>query len=84
MNKALQDMAKLLPRDSGTDGANDNSATNSRAVGIDGSGSGSVSGRTGDQINSKASTVEMAIEYIKSLQKELMEMKSALEERRPQ
>jgi Helix-loop-helix DNA-binding domain len=84
MNKALQDMAKLLPRDSGTDGANDNSATNSRAVGINGSGSGSVSGRTGDQINSKASTVEMAIEYIKSLQKELMEMKSALEERRPQ
>jgi hypothetical protein len=82
MNKALQEMAKLLPRDSCTDGANDNNATNSRAVGIN--SSGSVSGRAGDQMNSKASTVEMAIEYIKSLQKGLMEMKSALEERRPQ
>lgn len=82
MNKALQEMAMLLPRDSCTDGANDNSATNSRAVEIN--SSGSVSGRAGDQMNSKASTVEMAIEYIKSLQKELMEMKSALEEKRPQ
>jgi hypothetical protein len=38
----------------------------------------------GSQTNSIASTIEMATEYIKSLQKELAEMKSRVVELRPQ
>ncbi len=36
-------------------------------------------GTAAQQSNSKASTVELAIEYIKSLQKELKEVKGRLE-----
>ena len=38
-----------------------------------------ISGTAAQQSNSKASTVELAIEYIKSLQKELGEVKEKLE-----
>ena len=38
-----------------------------------------TSGTAAQQSNSKASTVELAIEYIKSLQKELGEVKGKLE-----
>ena len=38
-----------------------------------------TSGTAAQQSNSKASTVELAIEYIKSLQKELGEVKEKLE-----
>ena len=38
-----------------------------------------MSGTPAQQSNSKASTVELAIEYIKSLQKELSETKEKLE-----
>ena len=38
-----------------------------------------TSGTAAQQSNSKASTVELAIEYIKSLQQELVEVKGRLE-----
>lgn len=38
-----------------------------------------LTGTAAQQSNSKASTVEMAIEYIKSLQGELQDVKSRLE-----
>ena len=38
-----------------------------------------MNGTAAQQSNSKASTVELAIEYIKSLQKELGEVKGKLE-----
>lgn len=68
INSALTEMAALLPRKSGTE-------TTPSADDID---EGSCSGKKGDKesksaqsSNSKASTVEHAIEYIKQLQKEV-------------
>ena len=46
-----------------------------------GGGDGSImTGTAAQQSNSKASTVEMAIEYIKSLQTELKDVKGRLED----
>lgn len=57
------------------------------AMGGTGSGAGEgtaqnlmMSGSAAQQSNSKASTVELAIEYIKSLQNELRDVKCKLEE----
>ena len=79
INNALQEIASLLPCPM----PNGNGAN-----GREGSGSGGDSGTVGSnlltgtaaqQSNSKASTVEMAIEYIRSLQTELKEVKGKLE-----
>lgn len=63
INQALQEIASLLPVSAGRDGA----------------GSGGEGGQGGQPSNSKASTVEMAIEYIKTLQRDLSETKGRLE-----
>jgi len=74
INNALQEIASLLPVSS--------TAGNS---GREGSGSGSggdggmTTGTAAQQSNSKASTVEMAIDYIKALQKELADTKGRLD-----
>ncbi|KAI9875582.1 MAG: hypothetical protein M1830_008321 [Pleopsidium flavum] len=74
INNALQEIASLLPASP--------TAGNS---GREGSGSGSggdggiTTGTAAQQSNSKASTVEMAIDYIKALQKELAETKTRLD-----
>lgn len=70
INQALQEIASLLPPSIGKDGS-----------GSGGEGGGGGGGNpVGQQpSNSKASTVEMAIEYIKSLQRDLSETKVKLE-----
>ena len=81
INTALQEIASLLPPPTPPNqGMND-------VVGKDGgSNSGSpggtsiiVTGAATQQSNSKASTVELAIEYIKSLQAELRDVKGKLD-----
>lgn len=75
INSALQEIATLLPlpppKDSegeGSDGKKDKN------------GGGGGGGGGGNAPNSKASTVEMAIEYIKQLQKEVAEANRRAEE----
>ncbi|KAK4692204.1 hypothetical protein P7C71_g4951, partial [Lecanoromycetidae sp. Uapishka_2] len=74
INTALQEIAQLLPPSTpqvngGAGGTN----------GVDGAGADlMMSGTAAQQSNSKASTVELAIEYIKSLQKELGQAKERL------
>ncbi|MCJ1283708.1 hypothetical protein MMC26_003039 [Xylographa opegraphella] len=75
INNALQEIASLLPPQtpqmSGTTSVSsndDNAALRSM-----------MNGTAAQQSNSKASTVEMAIEYIRSLQNELKEVKGKLE-----
>ena len=67
INTALQEIASLLPPS--TPYANGQASPNMM-----------MSGTAAQQSNSKASTVELAIEYIKSLQKELGEVKGRLAE----
>ena len=80
INLALQEIASLLPSSPlsshGTNqvpgrdgGANDSSA----ATGV------IMTGNAAQQSNSKASTVELAIEYIKSLRAELQDVKCKLD-----
>lgn len=81
INMALQEIALLLPPPTPP-----NQGTNG-VVGKDGgSNDGSpggtsiiVTGANAQQSNSKASTVELAIEYIKSLQAELRDVKGKLD-----
>lgn len=72
INTALQEIASLLPPST--------PQVNGQAGGTGGtSPSLMMSGTLAQQSNSKASTVELAIEYIKSLQKELSETKEKLQ-----
>lgn len=76
INNALQEIAQLLPPStplvSGSAGSNSN--------GMNGTGVDlMLSGTAAQQSNSKASTVELAIDYIKGLQKELGDARSRLE-----
>jgi subtilase family serine protease len=84
INNALQEIASLLP--SSTPQLN---GVGGRAGSVDagtngtsgGGGDGSImTGTAAQQSNSKASTVEMAIEYIKSLQTELKDVRGRLED----
>ena len=69
---ALQEIASLLPLST--------PQVNGQSGGTGGtSPSLMMSGTPAQQSNSKASTVELAIEYIKSLQKELSETKEKLQ-----
>ena len=69
---ALQEIASLLPPST--------PQVNGQPGGAGGtSPSLMMSGTPAQQSNSKASTVELAIEYIKSLQKELSETKEKLQ-----
>lgn len=72
INTALQEIASLLPPSApqvnGQGGVN--GATNANMM---------MNGTAAQQSNSKASTVEMAIEYIKSLQKDLGEVQGKIE-----
>lgn len=71
INTALQEIASLLPPST--------PQVNGQSITIGGtSPSLMMSGTLAQQNNSKASTVEQAIEYIKSLQKELSETKEKL------
>ncbi|KAF6240516.1 hypothetical protein HO173_001184 [Letharia columbiana] len=71
INTALQEIAGLLPPST--------PQVNGQSGGTGGtSPSLMMSGTLAQQSNSKASTVELAIEYIKSLQKELSEAKEKL------
>ncbi|KAL9075913.1 MAG: hypothetical protein Q9161_001307 [Pseudevernia consocians] len=71
INTALQEIASLLPPST--------PQVNGQSGGLGGpSPSLMISGTLAQQSNSKASTVELAIEYIKSLQKELSETKEKL------
>lgn len=71
INTALQEIASLLPPST--------PQVNGQSGGMEGtSPSLMMSGTLAQQNNSKASTVELAIDYIKSLQKELSETKEKL------
>ncbi|KAI9681439.1 MAG: FACT complex subunit [Caeruleum heppii] len=68
INSALQEIASLLPASSGRD-----SSSSGGEAGV------TAANKETAQGNSKASTVEMAIDYIKALQNELKETKGRLE-----
>lgn len=74
INSALQEMSTLLPRACNKDSGNEKG----------GSGSGDAAeskvGGNGQSANSKASTVEMAIEYIKQLKQEVADANKRAEE----
>ena len=82
INNALQDIAALLPSSS-TATTNGASTTNDHdgcgSSGGDTIGVNMTTGTAAQQSNSKASTVELAIDYIKSLQQELRDTKGKLE-----
>jgi hypothetical protein len=65
INSALQEIATLLPKGSGKDSGGEKSG--SGEGGENGNGKGGV-----QSANSKASTVELAIDYIKQLQTDLL------------
>ncbi|KAI9850421.1 MAG: hypothetical protein M1838_005698 [Thelocarpon superellum] len=67
INNALQEIASLLPSSSQRDSSSSGGEANAPALTT-----------AAQQSNSKASTVEMAIDYIKSLQAELAETKGKL------
>jgi len=72
INSALQEIATLLPRPPGKEVK--------EAPEPDSSGGGDGKDKSGATPNSKASTVELAIEYIKQLQKEVAEANRRAEE----
>ncbi len=71
INTALQEIASLLPppAPSNCSGSTNQSSGSANII---------MSGSAAQQSNSKASTVELAIEYIKSLQAELIAVKGKL------
>jgi len=76
INSALQEIATLLPRGPGKDSGGEKSGS-----GEAGDNNENGSGKGGGQsANSKASTVEQAIDYIKQLKQELLEQKKRAEE----
>lgn len=74
INSALQEIATLLPRPPGKE------KEVKEAPEPDSSGGGEGKDKSGATPNSKASTVELAIEYIKQLQKEVAEANRRAEE----
>lgn len=80
INLALQEMLRLLPRTSSTP----KDIAKSPDVNGDGDAGGEASAKASAAAangNSKAATVESAIEYIKALKQESEEMRSVTEER---
>lgn len=79
INTALQEMASLLPPATPT--IQGTSAKTASGSGRDGPQVADtlLTGTAAQQSNSKASTVELATEYIKSLQQELRDVKGKLE-----
>ena len=77
INTALQEMASLLPPSTPFM----NGSKSAPGIGKDGlQGADTLlTGTAAQQSNSKASTVELATEYIKSLQQELKDVKGQLE-----
>lgn len=76
INSALQEIATLLPRGQAKDSGGDKSGS-----GDAGDNNDAPNGKGGSQsANSKASTVEQAIEYIKQLKKDLAEANKRAEE----
>jgi hypothetical protein len=76
INSALQEIATLLPRGQAKDSGGDKSGS-----GDAGDNNDAPNGKGGSQsANSKASTVEQAIEYIKQLKKDLAEANRRAEE----
>jgi hypothetical protein len=76
INSALQEIATLLPRGQAKDSGGDKSGS-----GDAGDNNDASNGKGGSQsANSKASTVEQAIEYIKQLKKDLAEANKRAEE----
>jgi hypothetical protein len=82
INTALQEIAALLPPSTpsmnGAQGKSPNASGKEESV--IGAADAMLTGTAAQQSNSKASTVELAIEYIKSLQGELQDVKGRLEE----
>ncbi len=82
MRTALQKMAELLPQPTSTaDAKNSNTSNNSDHDGGVGECS-KASTKASAKASTKADTVEMATEYIMSLQEEITELKCILEENR--
>jgi len=78
INSALQEIATLLPKNCGKDSGGDKSGS-----GADGEKDDGIDGANkpgGQSANSKASTVELAIEYIKQLKREVEEANKRAEE----
>jgi hypothetical protein len=73
INSALQEIATLLPRTSGKESSGEKSGSG------DGE-NGNTKGGAAQSANSKASTVELAIEYIKQLKSDLAEANKRAEE----
>ncbi|CAK7207266.1 hypothetical protein SEUCBS139899_010076 [Sporothrix eucalyptigena] len=84
INSALQEIATLLPtpppKDAKADGAGDDEEGGEGNGDKKKDGKGGSGGGSNSAPNSKASTVEMAIEYIKQLKKEVAEMTKRAEE----
>ena len=78
INTALQEIASLLPPT--TPPSNAINETDGREGDGGARGAGLLTGTPQQQSNSKASTVEAAIEYIKSLQKEVKECKEKIQQ----
>jgi hypothetical protein len=74
INSALQEIATLLPRKSGKDSSGEKSGSG------EGGENGNTKGGGAQSANSKASTVELAIEYIKQLKNDLEEANKRAEE----
>jgi len=81
INTALQEIAALLPPSTPSmNGAQGKSpSTSGKEESVIRAGDAMLTGTAAQQSNSKASTVELAIEYIKSLQGELQDVKGRLE-----
>jgi hypothetical protein len=76
INSALQEIATLLPHSCGKDSGNEGKSGSGEACEKDEGGTTSTGAGTkgsGQSANSKASTVELAIEYIKQLKQEVAE-----------
>ena len=76
INTALQEMASLLPPTAPSMNGKLASANGSEGVQA---AESMITGSAAQQSNSKANTVEVATEYIKSLQQELKDVKAKLE-----
>jgi hypothetical protein len=84
INSALQEIAKLLPLNGGgKDSGNEGKGSGSGDAGDAGEGGANEGGGKGSaqqSANSKASTVELAIEYIKQLKQEVADANKRAEE----
>lgn len=80
INSALQEIATLLPKRIGAKDGGGEKSDNGDATEKEREGNGSVEKKGGQSSNSKASTVELAIDYIKSLKNDLAEAKKRADE----